>query len=654
MAAESKGFSFGFPSDLRDEALRRIDGLRDLPTLPVIVQRVMAMAQDVNVSFRELKQVIIADPPLAAKILKVANSAYYARRVKATSIDQALVTVGLQQVISICASMGVIGSLDEWEQKVLDRERLWRHSLATGFLAKGLELRRGGGQNKGPDIFLCGLLHNIGWIVIDYLFHDRIHEILRTAETTDEWKIEHEVDILGIDHAELGSMFLEKWGLPNEICEIVGNHHQPEAAETYQLESALIQTSAHLSPFRFRMEPILKEASELLPHKVKEPGTAAALEEIKKKYVGHINQASVMADRLFGWLDMDSSKDNGGEGKKAKSAPKPQPAEDPPAPVPSEEETDDAETASESAAPEKPAAPAVEEEAPPSVEKTQPGPSEKAAKKQSAAVAEAEPTPKRAPEPKAAPAPKPARAKEARKPSAPTIMIFEEDAIRSDLQSRLKGKGVKLHPAKTIREGYSASKSELPDLIMMPASSPTKELTAMIGSIRSRGTEKYVPILLTLERGEKLGRYRKLLPVVDDAVVKPGKEGDLAKKVQGHLVIGRRTNQMREDETDSLGEGSAADALQDFARHIQNSLTLLKGRAKFTRVDSPVQVMRLVKDVEYNTERISALLLALQKSLEALDEDGSLSSHSPRENLIRGLKSRLEDLKKQFSPGGKK
>ncbi len=348
MSEDRSEFSFGFPSDLRNEALKRIEGVRDLPTLPAVVQHVMAMARDINVSFKELKQVIIADPPLAAKILKVANSAYYARRVKATSIDNALVTIGLQQVINICASMGIMKALDQWEAKILDRENLWRHALSTGFLAKGLELRRPGkSKEKTFDIFLSGLLHNIGWIVIDYVFHDKMRQILKTAEEVEIWTMDYEVDILGMDHAELGSMFLDKWGLGKDICQVVANHHNPVVAGTHSSDAAIVQAAAFLSPYSFRVEPHLAVASPELPHRLEQPGTAEGLDELRQRYEGHIKQAAVMAERLFGWIGMKSSRVDtadiaeqllGGSADEEIDIEPPKPLEEPEPPKPAVEE----------------------------------------------------------------------------------------------------------------------------------------------------------------------------------------------------------------------------------------------------------------------------------------------------------------------------
>ena len=93
-----------------------IENIDDLPTLPQVAQHVIALSQDPQSSFRDLKKVIISDPPLAAKVLMMANSAYFHRRKSAETLEEAIFTIGLQNLIAICTSVGVLGAFDRWSK----------------------------------------------------------------------------------------------------------------------------------------------------------------------------------------------------------------------------------------------------------------------------------------------------------------------------------------------------------------------------------------------------------------------------------------------------------------------------------------------------------------------------------------------------------
>ncbi|MCB2198154.1 HDOD domain-containing protein [bacterium] len=289
-------------NDLRKRVLLKLEELEDLPTLPAVVMKVLDLATKDNVSVRDLKQVIITDPPLSAKVLKVANSVYYGRASKTNSLDMALVTIGLDMLVTICTSMGVIHSFDAWEERHLQRKDIWAHALATGFLAKSLELRKAMTAKSGPDIFVAGLLHNIGWIVMDEYFGEELDAILKTAEEVGEWGLDYERDILGMDHTELGYHFLLKWGIPEEVAEVVRYHHDPDYTGTFAAQSALIGLASSISPHPFVLDVPLKKLSDQIPHRLSNTEGVQLQAEMKQRYAPHISQAEAMTERLLDWM----------------------------------------------------------------------------------------------------------------------------------------------------------------------------------------------------------------------------------------------------------------------------------------------------------------------------------------------------------------
>lgn len=285
----------------RDSILERIEDLDDIPTLPAVAQQVISMAHDLEVNFRELKKLVMTDPPLAAKLIKVANSAIMGRREPTTDIEQALVTLGLENILYICNTMGVLGSISSWGSAAVDRKKLWRHSLATGFLAKSFQMRKTD-ASRGPDLYLCGLLHNIGWILLDHLDSDMVVRVHEVAEETETWSIELERDIMGIDHCEAGGRFLRKWGLPEEIAAVIEFHHYPAGSEQYASQAGIVEISAALSPHTFSPDIPFEMIEPSVPHRLQNPAGMAALREMHDRYRANIEQSGKMADIMLGWV----------------------------------------------------------------------------------------------------------------------------------------------------------------------------------------------------------------------------------------------------------------------------------------------------------------------------------------------------------------
>ncbi|MBZ0263411.1 HDOD domain-containing protein [bacterium] len=289
-------------SGKRQEILQKLNTLDDLPTLPAAAQQVITLAQDPEVKFNDLKKVIITDPPLTAKVIRVANSALAGRRVPAETIDQALVTLGLDQLIAVANTVGVLNALDAWESLHLDRRLLWRHALATGFLAKSLEFRKMLDVKRGPDLFLSGLLHNIGWIVFDHLMPNMLAAALITASEINEWTLNIERDIMGMDHAEIGGIFLRKWEIPENICVVVENHHSPEDAEELSAFAGIIEISTAISPYKFPLDIGFYQIHESVPNLLKSRDRGPAMREMELRYAPNIKQAETMADMMLSWM----------------------------------------------------------------------------------------------------------------------------------------------------------------------------------------------------------------------------------------------------------------------------------------------------------------------------------------------------------------
>lgn len=220
----------------------RVQSLGALPTLPAIAQDVLRIANDPASSMGDIARVVERDPPLASRVLKVANSAFYGLSRKVGNLNLALVLLGMKKVSHLVAGVAIFRAVEEslagrWVQ----RERFWAHSVAVSHAASALGARLGF-RSDGEE-FVVGLLHDLGKIVLDVCFHEEFVEVLRRGGADGEPGYELERKILGVDHASVGRWVGEKWNLPGAICEAVGVHHHPPEAVLENRLGALLQTS---------------------------------------------------------------------------------------------------------------------------------------------------------------------------------------------------------------------------------------------------------------------------------------------------------------------------------------------------------------------------------------------------------------------------
>jgi putative nucleotidyltransferase with HDIG domain len=290
------------PGIRRKQLIASIENLKDLPTLPQVAQRIVALSQDPKTNYRDLKNVILPDPPLAAKVMMMANSAFFHRRDSAKTLEEAIFTIGLNNLVAICSSVGVLDVFNKWGGGQMDRRQLWRHSVATAFLAKSLELRKVLNKPDGPDIFLAGLLHDIGWIVFDKIMPGMIKAAIKAKEDVGKWSLDLERAVIGMDHTEAGALFLKKWHIPQAVIELVANHHRPENSDNYPAQTGVVRISSILVQHQYPFCITLDRLPAFFPHHLENPGSPQVVLEMKDRYSDYIRQADTIADLMTEWL----------------------------------------------------------------------------------------------------------------------------------------------------------------------------------------------------------------------------------------------------------------------------------------------------------------------------------------------------------------
>jgi putative nucleotidyltransferase with HDIG domain len=197
--------------------------INKMPSLSTTVGKVMEICSRTDASPNELNKVISLDPVLTGQVLKLINSAYYSLVNKVTSLTRAITMLGMNTVKNMALSTAIIRSVaGAKKSKALPTTKFWAHSIGAGVSAKLLGEVKGISVMEREELFLAGLLHDLGKVP----FGDEYIEVLNIAKFEQLPLNEVELDVMGIDHQEVGLMIAEKWKLNQVITRCIGYHHE--------------------------------------------------------------------------------------------------------------------------------------------------------------------------------------------------------------------------------------------------------------------------------------------------------------------------------------------------------------------------------------------------------------------------------------------
>lgn len=260
-----------FDPDIQKRINQIIGGIRNLPTPPIVFEQIQKVINDPNASSAKVAKILGEDAAMAVKVLKLTNSAFYGLSREVESVKHAVTIIGLEAVRNLVLSASVLNMFKSDNANKEFHEEFWRHSLATAMAARLVAQKYKNGTFFNPDpAFTSGLVHDIGKIVICCFLpkeHAKIMDELRSKP--DLLVYEAEQNVLGFNHAHLGSHLIISWKLPDRMAEAIAFHHNPHEENDSHNYAHLISLADHLAHVAF--PPTMIEGSHhMLPSGVLE------------------------------------------------------------------------------------------------------------------------------------------------------------------------------------------------------------------------------------------------------------------------------------------------------------------------------------------------------------------------------------------------
>jgi HD-like signal output (HDOD) protein len=232
---------------MREKILSSLQQNGDLPPLPKVLLELQKLINDPDCNVDDIHRLIKADMVLTGKLVTLSNNVYFAGgREKADGIEEAIVRLGIKMVLDLCYSVEVPKAFKKI--KSFDQNQFWKHSLAVGYLSRMLANKLFDDSDSLDASFLCGLMHDVGILVFDYLAPEEFDEFLHAKDISNSSQSVEALEkvTFGIDHQELGAMFLEKWWeLPPLIIGAVTSHHKDYVEEDKNITLPEILSAAN-------------------------------------------------------------------------------------------------------------------------------------------------------------------------------------------------------------------------------------------------------------------------------------------------------------------------------------------------------------------------------------------------------------------------
>lgn len=208
---------------LDNKIQKKLESLTKLPTVPYVISEVLNAVDNSNLSAGALGKLVEKDQALTAKVLSVANSPFYGFSRRISTIDLAIVVIGLNSIKEIVLSLVIQKFFSHVRKDVFDVNDFWHYSVFSGACSRLLARKLG--YRLAGEAFVAGLMHDIGILFLVQFFTKEFKEIRKLQKEKELSIIDAEYDVLGCNHCDIGAWFARKWNLPEQLVNAIQNHH---------------------------------------------------------------------------------------------------------------------------------------------------------------------------------------------------------------------------------------------------------------------------------------------------------------------------------------------------------------------------------------------------------------------------------------------
>ncbi|MBW2053943.1 MAG: HDOD domain-containing protein [Deltaproteobacteria bacterium] len=219
-----------------NEIIGRMTGL---PSLPGPVIAILDVLNNPASSAQELSEALRYDQSIASRVLKLVNSAFYGFPRQIDTLSKAVTILGYTSIQNIILTTSIFDTFNNVpHDQSLDRKSFWQHALGCGAMAQTIKSKLGMGD--GEEVFLAGLLHDIGKVILDVFLHDEYAQVLKLAQEKGLLLVEAEKEVLDTTHADFGFWLAENWNLPYNLTAAIAHHHNPPESKDHFTITSLV------------------------------------------------------------------------------------------------------------------------------------------------------------------------------------------------------------------------------------------------------------------------------------------------------------------------------------------------------------------------------------------------------------------------------
>jgi len=215
-----------------------LDGVSGLVSPPLICMKLLDLLEDEASSARQMGQVIAQDPNLTSRLLKLVNSAFYNLPTRVETVSRAITIVGTRDLYNLVLAISAVATFSGLSSRLVNIDTFWRHSLYCGLIARNLAQML---HVLHPErLFVSGLLHDVGVLVLYQRAPEPARELLLIAGGDEEVFHQAELEMLGFTHADIGAVMMREWRLSLPQQDAIRYHHRPGCAKEAPLETAIV------------------------------------------------------------------------------------------------------------------------------------------------------------------------------------------------------------------------------------------------------------------------------------------------------------------------------------------------------------------------------------------------------------------------------